>query len=355
MTYVIMARNFPPDHGGIQSAMRGLARRLAGDAPVIVLGSTPFDAAAEPFDFIAAQGGRFRERHAARRLLKTRLQGETPIFICDNWHAVKAVPMGNHPIVVLAHGSEYRRPRAARLARAAARTTHLIANSADTFELVAAQIDLAAIPSTIIPPTYDLPEDIAAPRPKAPDAPYQLVSICRLEPHKGLRKALDVLAARRADLPDFVWHIAGGGSQKAELRQAAEGFGDKIIFHEPIDEPRKDDLLQQADLFVMPSYGDVRWHEGFGISYIEAARHGVPAIAGASRGIRDAVRDGKTGWCVDAQDPDVLFAALHAALTDDALRQKLGRNAQAAYKARFAGDIVAERFRAHIRGNAPPA
>ena len=42
--------------------------------------------------------------------------------------------------------------------------------------------------------------------------------------------------------------------------------------------------------------------EGFGIVYLEAGLHGIPAVGGNVGGARDAVVDGETGLLVDPTD-----------------------------------------------------
>ena len=69
--------------------------------------------------------------------------------------------------------------------------------------------------------------------------------------------------------------------------------------------------------------------EGFGISYIEAARAGLPAIAGNTGGASEAVLDGETGWCVDATDARIYAPrAFFEALTSKRELSRRGKLAQ---------------------------
>ena len=56
----------------------------------------------------------------------------------------------------------------------------------------------------------------------------------------------------------------------------------------------------------MPTFQDNNSIEGFGLSYIEAAKYGVPSIAGNSGGAKEAIINNKTGWCVDACNKEEL-------------------------------------------------
>jgi phosphatidylinositol alpha-1,6-mannosyltransferase len=64
--------------------------------------------------------------------------------------------------------------------------------------------------------------------------------------------------------------------------------------------------------------------EGFGLVYLEAAAHGLPAIAHRVGGVDEAVIDGETGLCVAPNDPDALTAAFARLLGDAELRRRMG-------------------------------
>ena len=43
--------------------------------------------------------------------------------------------------------------------------------------------------------------------------------------------------------------------------------------------------LKKSDIYLMPTFQDNNSIEGFGLSYIEAAKYGVPSIAGNTGGL----------------------------------------------------------------------
>jgi phosphatidylinositol alpha-1,6-mannosyltransferase len=112
---------------------------------------------------------------------------------------------------------------------------------------------------------------------------------------------------------------------------------DKVSLLGRVEEPEKEKLLSQADLFIMPSYQEGDSLEGFGISYAEAARHGVPAIAGCEGGAPEAVIDGMTGWCVDPNTNSELRDCLAHALSNTREREKRGANAYDDFARRLNG------------------
>lgn len=66
-----------------------------------------------------------------------------------------------------------------------------------------------------------------------------------------------------------------------------------------VNEVSKEQILLNSNLFIMPSYKVKNSVEGFGISYIEAAKFSVPSISGVDGGVLDAVVNNETGWNVD--------------------------------------------------------
>lgn len=94
----------------------------------------------------------------------------------------------------------------------------------------------------------------------------------------------------------------------------------------------------------MPSYSVGKSIEGFGISYIEAAAYGIPSIAGVEGGVKDAVLDKKTGWCVDPLNKDELLNVLLEAINNNKKREKFGSQAKKQFIDEFLGEKVFRKF-----------
>ncbi len=80
------------------------------------------------------------------------------------------------------------------------------------------------------------------------------------------------------------------------------------------DDSTRFDAVARADLLAMPSL----WPEPFGLSGLEAAALGVPAIAFDVGGVRDWLRDGVNGILVGGNPPRAaaLGEALASAFAD---------------------------------------
>ncbi|WP_228980214.1 glycosyltransferase family 4 protein [Streptomyces sp. DH12] len=132
-----------------------------------------------------------------------------------------------------------------------------------------------------------------APAPRA-DRP-RIVCVSRMSRQKRLDHLLEALAELRDEVPDAELHLVGDGEERHRLVRVADrlGLGDAVVFHGRLPAARRDALVASAWITALPSA-----REGWGLSVMEAASAGVPAVAYDVPGLRDAIRHGETGWLV---------------------------------------------------------
>ena len=104
------------------------------------------------------------------------------------------------------------------------------------------------------------------------------------------------------------------------------GLEENVKFIFKSTEQEKVALLEQSDIFVMPSVVYKKSVEGFGITYIEAASYGKPSIGGIYGGEGDAIKSGQTGYLCNGNDLNAIYDTLLKILTNDQYL-KLGANA----------------------------
>jgi glycosyltransferase involved in cell wall biosynthesis len=177
-----------------------------------------------------------------------------------------------------------------------------------------------------------------------------LVCVSRLVPHKQVERVID-LAERLGDhRPGLRVHIVGDGPQAGVLaaRIAGRGLGDVVTLHGFVSEEDKAALVAGATLHLSTSRG-----EGWGLSVIEAASLGVPTVAYDVEGLRDAVRDGVTGWLV--HDGDDLAGVVERALKelDDPGRRAEVSDACRRWAAEFDWARTADRMAALLNAAGP--
>ncbi len=166
----------------------------------------------------------------------------------------------------------------------------------------------------------------------------------RLKRYKGLETALDAVAIARAEVPNLRLLIAGTGDDRDRLESHARrrGLGESVRFLGYVEEEEKRYLLRSAWAVVFPSP-----KEGWGITNVEAAACGTPAVVSDSPGLRESVLDGKTGILVPHNDPEALSRALCRLSGDTHLVTRLGAAARE-YGESLSWDRAAEETETHL-------
>lgn len=372
MPSLLVTNDFPPKHGGIQSYLHELWRRLPpGDATVL---TTPFDSS-DGWD--AAQGFRVertREKilwptpSLARRIDSVAREVGAGVIFID-----PMLPLGllarrirSAPHVVVTHGAEVTLPGRLPVSNLAARRVLTGAEgivAAGWYPAHAANRAAGrTLRGVVIPPGVDVdrfrPLDGSEARADArrrfgldPSRPLVL-GLSRLVPRKGF----DVLIEAVAGLDDsVVLAIGGAGRDRARLERCAQRHrvSDRVRFLGRVAESELPDLYGCADVYAMlcrDQWGGLE-AEGFGIVFLEAAACGVPQVAGRSGGSHEAVVDGGTGLVVAPRDLAAVRGALERVLGDDDLRGRLGREARRRAEEELSYDVLVERLRPLAAGD----
>jgi phosphatidylinositol alpha-1,6-mannosyltransferase len=270
------------------------------------------------------------------------------------------------PYVVVLHGAEVtvpaRLPGSRRLLAGVLRgAAHVIA--AGSYPSVEADRAAGrALPTTVVPPGVDTalfhPLDeggraAARARLGLPVEGRLVMGISRLVPRKGFDILIDAAAELAPGRPDLHVAIVGAGRDRRRLEGLAGRRGAPVQFLGRIPFADLPDAYACGDVFAMLCRN--RWagleQEGFGIVFLEAAAGGMPVVAGASGGVRDAVVDGETGVVVERPDDVVSVASAVAGLLDDPDgRRRMGAAARERAVASFSYDVLAERLWGALQG-----
>ncbi|MDH4043709.1 MAG: glycosyltransferase family 4 protein [Gemmatimonadota bacterium] len=144
----------------------------------------------------------------------------------------------------------------------------------------------------------------------------------RLKRYKGVETAIRAVALARAQGANLVLEIAGQGDDRPRLERLVTelGLGSAVRFLGFVPEEDKRALLRRSWATVFPSP-----KEGWGITNVEAAACGTPAVASDSPGLRESVRHEDSGLLVPGDNPAALASALQRLAGDPALVARLGR------------------------------
>jgi glycosyltransferase involved in cell wall biosynthesis len=160
------------------------------------------------------------------------------------------------------------------------------------------------------------------PLPSTSRKPSRLVWVGRLVAHK--RAGLVLPVADRG----FAIDVIGRGPDGAALAAAigsVPGRAEAVRLHGFLADRDKRDIVSGSLLHLNTSQG-----EGWGLCVLEAAALGVPTVAYDVEGLRDAVRDGETGWLV-REGEELADAVERAAseLADPARREQVAARCRA--------------------------
>lgn len=172
----------------------------------------------------------------------------------------------------------------------------------------------------------------------------------RLKRYKRIDLAVDAVALLRDRGTHVRLLIAGRGDEEPRLRAQVErlGIADRVTFEGFVTEERKRELLRACWGTVLPSP-----KEGWGITNIEAAACGTPAVAADSPGLRESVVHSRTGLLVPYGDVEKLADALGALAADPARVGSLGA-AGRAFAEGFSWERSADLTEAHLAEIARP-
>lgn len=153
----------------------------------------------------------------------------------------------------------------------------------------------------------------------------RLVTIARLDPLKGLELAVAACAELVGRGFLVTWRVLGDGPERPKLERliAEHGIADHFVLEGMVLDTEP--YMQWCDLLVHPSRA-----EGRSNAVEEARSLGRPVVATNYPTVGSQVSHGQTGLVCDFTS-SALADAVESLLTDDALRDRMGRAAREAY------------------------
>ncbi len=164
-------------------------------------------------------------------------------------------------------------------------------------------------------PSYQNPSPVAR----------RLLYIGWLEEYKGILDLIEAVALAKDRIPGLQMDVYGSGklAQKAQDLAQSLGVSHLIQFRGWADETIKLAALREADMYVLPSHT-----EGFPNALLEAMASAIPSIATDVGGVSDLIINNETGLLVAPKNPTQLSAAIVELYQNEALRERLSRNAR---------------------------
>ena len=154
--------------------------------------------------------------------------------------------------------------------------------------------------------------------------PY-FIWLSRVHRYKGIWTALEAFEKFSKSHPEVKLFVVGDGPLLKKLPSwlKAHGLDGKVELTGYVSAARKYELLSSSLALLQTSY-----KEGWGLTVMEAAQLCKMTIASDVPGLRDSVRDGKTGILFPSGDAAACASAMEKVYSDAELRASLGQNAK---------------------------
>ena len=329
--HLIITRSFPPELGGMQNLMWGLAKELSKNYMIRVFADyhekhKTFD---EQVSFsIERVGGikllrKYRKAHLVNEFIK---ENKVETVIADHWKSLELIKT-NKKKICLIHSKEINHKKRTKLNKRVLNVLNnveiVVANSKFTKNLaIKCGVDESRI--IVINPGVDVVQELDKEilnkvenllKYKSP----RLITISRYDKRKNHEKVIMALRNLKQIYPSIIYICIGYGDEESNIKKLVEELDlqEQVMFFKDISNELKNSLLAKSNIFVMPSIIYKKSVEGFGIAYIEAAQYGVPSIGGIDGGAADAIDHKKTGLICDGNKLDDVYSSINSMLENN--------------------------------------
>lgn len=185
---------------------------------------------------------------------------------------------------------------------------------------------------------YNGSDPVAAPEvTQTVDSRPYFLWLSRIHKYKGIWTALEAFEkfAKRVPAVDLV--IAGDGPLMKKIPSwlKSHGLANRVKLCGFVSSGEKYRLMAGALAMLQTSY-----KEGWGLTVIEAAQLKVPTVASDVPGLRDSVRNGKTGLLFPVKNAAKCAEAMERICSDEDMRKSMGWAAKQ-YASTFSWDEAA--------------
>jgi phosphatidylinositol alpha-1,6-mannosyltransferase len=329
--YLIVTKTFPPEVGGMQNLMWGLANELSKHYMIKVFADYHenhklFD---EQVSFsIERVGGikllrKYRKAQLINEFIK---ENKIDGIIVDHWKSLEHLKT-NKKKICLIHGKEINHEKGTSLNKRVLDVLDnveiIVANSEYTKNLaisLGVQQDKIVVINPGVDPveeldkkTLDKVENLL--KHKSP----RLITVSRFDKRKNHFNVIMALRNLKQIYPNIVYICIGDGDEENNIKDITSelSLNDQVMFFKNITSDLKNSLLSKSNIFVMPSIINKSSVEGFGIAYIEAAQYGVPSLGGKDGGASDAIKNEKTGLICDGNDLEAIYSSIDLMLKNN--------------------------------------
>jgi len=329
--YLIVTKTFPPEIGGMQNLMWGLANELSKNFMIKIFADyyedhKTFDEQVS-FSIERVGGIKFLRKYRKAQLINEFLkENKIEGIIADHWKSLELLKTTRKKICLI-HGKEINHEKGTSLNKRVLEVLNnvetIVANSEYTKNL-AISLGIQQKKIIVINPGVDQVQELNK---KTLDKVEnllkhnypRLITVSRFDKRKNHEKIIMALRNLKQIYPDIVYICVGYGDEEENIRKlvAQLNLQNHVMFFKDISNNLKDSLVAKSNIFVMPSVIHKKSVEGFGIAYIEAAQYGIPSLGGKDGGASDAIEHQKTGLICDGNELDEVYSSINSMLENN--------------------------------------
>ncbi len=323
--YLIITRTFPPDIGGMQNLMWGLAKSLAKLDMVKVFADyhenhKKFDEKVS-FTIERISGLKLIRKYRKSFLINEYLKENKNVkcIIADHWKSLELISSKKKKICLI-HSKEINHNKGSRnntkLLKILNNIDYVVANSQFTKNLAiekGVEENKIVVINPGIDPANEIPkEDIKQAEEILKGKEQKLITVSRYDKRKNHEKVIMALRNLKEKFPNIFYTCIGYGDEEENLKKLVIELNleKHVVFLNDISNELKNALVTKSDVFIMPSIIYKSSVEGFGISFIEAAQYGIPSIGGKDGGASDAIEHDKSGLICDGNSLDEIYSSI---------------------------------------------
>ena len=355
--YLIATRSFPPEVGGMQSLMWGLAKEMSKNFMIKVFADyqencRKFDKEVN-FSIERVGGVKFLRKIRKAQLINEFLkENKVQGIIADHWKSLELIKTTKKKYCLI-HGKEINHPKGSfqnkKIVKVLNNVEKVIANSEYTKNL-AINIGVDRTKIVVINPGVNPAKELnkksldkveSLLKIKTP----RLITVSRFDKRKNHEKVLMALRNLKQIYPNIVYICIGYGEEEENIKELVNelDLGTQVIFFKDISDDLKNALVAKSNIFVMPSIIYKTSVEGFGIAYVEAAQYAVTSLGGKDGGASDAIQHDKTGLICDGNNLEDIYSSLHS-MIENKKYIELGKNAEE-YSSKFNWSNIVEEYK----------
>jgi len=162
----------------------------------------------------------------------------------------------------------------------------------------------------------------------------------RLTAHKGIQTIIEAAALTGQDV-SYVLVGPGEFPPGWSRRMRQLGVEDRFVLAGKVAEPDLPAYYAACDLLVLPSLSRL---EAFGLVIVEAMASGKPVVASDLPGVREVMRDGRTGLLCEPFNADDLAAKIGALTSNGRAAAEMGAAGRRLAEERYGWEVIGDKI-----------